>query len=144
MKSTPLILAAGVIFGAIYSTNALLPDMYDTPTSEVKAGSARIPGLSCLEADSSTADNPRWDCDGTHIRAKEAGVQDKDLATRRYLRAMGEGTAMPEGDIDRDGDKRTLADGDLVAISIEGDGPTTFLSLRGPRAEELAQEVEKA
>ena len=51
---------------------------------------------------------------------------------------------MPEGDIDRDGDKRTLADGNLVAISIEGDGPTTFLSLRGPRAEELAQEVEKA
>ena len=48
------------------------------------------------------------------------------------------------GDIDRDGDKRTLSDGDLVAISIEGDGLTTFLSLHGPRAEELAQEVEKA
>ena len=57
---------------------------------------------------------------------------------------MGEGTAMPEGGINHDGDKRTLADGALVAISIEGDGPTTFLSLRGPRAEELAQEVEKA
>ena len=57
---------------------------------------------------------------------------------------MGEGTAIPEGDIDHDGDKRTLADGDLVAISIEDDGPTTFVSLRGPRAEELAQEVEKA
>ena len=57
---------------------------------------------------------------------------------------MGEGTAIPEGDIDRDGDKRTLSDGDLVAISIEGDGLTTFLSLHGPRAEELAQEVEKA
>ena len=34
MKSTPLILAAGVIFGAIYGTNALLPDIYDNPTSE--------------------------------------------------------------------------------------------------------------
>ena len=51
---------------------------------------------------------------------------------------------MPGGDIVRDGDKRTLVDGDLVAISVEGDGPTTFVSLRGPRAEELAQEVEKA
>ena len=51
---------------------------------------------------------------------------------------------MPEGDIDRDGDKRMLAGDNLVAISIEGDGPTTFLSLRGPRAAELAQEVEKA
>ena len=78
MKSTPLILAAGVVFGAIYGTNALLPDMYDNPTSEVKAGSARIPGLSCLEEDGSTTGNPRWDCDGTQIRAKEAGVQDKD------------------------------------------------------------------
>ena len=38
MKSTPLILAAGVVFGAIYGTNALLPDMYDNPTSEVQAG----------------------------------------------------------------------------------------------------------
>ena len=104
----------------------------------------RIPGLSCTEEDGSTSSEPRWDCDGTQIRAKEVGVQDKDQATRRYLRAMGEGTAMPEGDIDRDGDKRTLSDGDLVAISIEGDGPTTFLSLHGPRAEELAQEVEKA
>ena len=144
MKSTPLILAAGVIFGAIYGTNALLPDMYDNPTSEVQAGQARIPGLSCTEEDGSTSREPRWDCGGTQIRAKEVGVQDKDQATRRYLRAMGEGTAMPEGDIDRDGDKRTLSDGDLVAISIEGDSPTTFLSLRGPRAEELAQEVEKA
>ena len=144
MKSTPLILAAGVIFGAIYGTNALLPDMYDNPTSEVQAGQARIPGLSCTEEEGSTGSEPRWDCDGTQIRAKEVGVQDKDQATRRYLRAMGEGTAMPEGDIDRDGDKRTLSDGDLVAISVEGDGPTTFLSLRGPRAEELAQEVEKA
>ena len=121
-----------------------MPDFYDNPTSEVKAGSAHIPGLSCLEEDGSTADKPRWDCDGTQIRAREAGVQDKDQATRRYLRAMGEGTAMPEGDIDHDGDKRTLAGDDLVAISIEGDGPTTFLSLREPRAEELAQEVEKA
>lgn len=51
---------------------------------------------------------------------------------------------MPEGGINHDGDKRTLADGALVAISIEGDGPTTFVSLRGPRAEELAQEVEEA
>ena len=42
MKSTPLILAAGVVFGAIYGTNALLPDMYDNPTSEVQAGQARI------------------------------------------------------------------------------------------------------
>ena len=42
MKSTPLILAAGVIFGAIYGTNALLPDMYDNPTSEVQDGQARI------------------------------------------------------------------------------------------------------
>ena len=100
--------------------------------------------MSCLEEDGSTTGNPRWDCDGTQIRAKEAGVQDKDQATRRYLRAMGEGTAMPGGDIVRDGDKRTLVDGDLVAISVEGDGPTTFVSLRGPRAEELAQEVEKA
>ena len=144
MKSTPLILAAGVVFGAIYGTNALLPDIYDNPTSEVQAGQARIPGLSCTEEDGSTSSEPRWDCDSTQIRAKEVGVQDKDQATRRYLRAMGEGTAMPEGDIDRDGDKRTLSDGDLVAISIEGDGPTTFLSLLGPRAAELAQEVEKA
>ena len=55
MKSTPLILAAGVIFGAIYGTNALLPDMYDNPTSEVQAGKARIPGLSCTEEDGSTS-----------------------------------------------------------------------------------------
>ena len=58
--------------------------------------------------------------------------------------ALGWGTSAGWGDIDRDGDKRTLSDGDLVAISIEGDGPTTFLSLHGPRAAELAQEVEKA
>ena len=45
MKSTPLILAAGVVFGAIYGTSALLPDMYDNPTSEVQAGKARIPGI---------------------------------------------------------------------------------------------------
>ena len=51
MKSTPLILAAGVVFGAIYGTNALLPDFYDNPTSEVQVGSARIPGLSCTEED---------------------------------------------------------------------------------------------
>lgn len=59
MKSTPLILAAGVIFGAIYGTNALLPDIYDNPTSEVKFGTAHIPGLSCPEADGSTDDEPR-------------------------------------------------------------------------------------
>ena len=83
MKSTPLILAAGVVFGAIYGTSALLPDMYDNPTSEVQAGQARVPGLSCTEEDGSTSSEPRWDCDGTQIRAKEVGVQDKDQATRR-------------------------------------------------------------
>ena len=57
MKSTPLILAAGVIFGAIYGTNALLPDIYDNPTSEVQAGQARIAGLYDQEEYGST----RWE-----------------------------------------------------------------------------------